>query len=195
MLDGKAVVVTGAGRGIGRDIALMMAEQGAKVIVNDLGGAADGAGADATLAQEVVNEIKAVGGDAVANFGNVAKPADARAMVEQAMDTFGTIDVIVNNAGILRDTIFHKMTEEDWDAVIAVHLKGSFNMAQAVAPQFKMQASGCFINFTSTSGLIGNFGQANYSAAKMGIVGLSKSLALDMARFNVRSNCIAPFTV
>ncbi|WP_158970084.1 SDR family NAD(P)-dependent oxidoreductase [Chachezhania sediminis] len=193
MLEGKAVIVTGAGRGIGRDIALMMASRGAKVIVNDLGGAADGGGADATPAQEVVNEIEAAGGEAIANFGNVAKPEDAKSMVEQSMDTFGTIDVIVNNAGILRDVIFHKMTEADWDSVIAVHLKGSFNMASAVAPQFKMQASGSFINFTSTSGLIGNFGQANYSAAKMGIVGLSKSLALDMARFNVRSNCIAPF--
>jgi NAD(P)-dependent dehydrogenase (short-subunit alcohol dehydrogenase family) len=193
MLDGKVVVVTGAGRGIGRDIALMMARNGGRVIVNDLGGAADGAGADATPAQEVVDEITAAGGEAVANFGNVAKPEDAKAMYEQAMDQFGAIDVVVNNAGILRDVIFHKMTEADWDSVIAVHLKGSFNMAQAVAQQFKMQASGCFINFTSTSGLIGNFGQANYSAAKMGIVGLSKSLALDMARFNVRSNCIAPF--
>jgi len=193
MLEGKTVIVTGAGRGIGRDIALMMASKGARVVVNDLGGAPDGAGADATPAQEVVNEIRAAGGEAVANFGNVAKPGDAKAMVEQAMDEFDGIDVIVNNAGILRDVIFHKMTEDDWDSVIAVHLKGSFNMAHAVAQQFKMQASGCFINFTSTSGLIGNFGQANYSAAKMGIVGLSKSLALDMARFNVRSNCIAPF--
>ncbi|MGR3455736.1 SDR family NAD(P)-dependent oxidoreductase [Pseudooceanicola sp.] len=193
MLDGKVVVVTGAGRGIGRDIALMMAAKGGRVIVNDLGGAADGAGADATPAQEVVDEIKAAGGEAVANFGNVAKAEDAQAMYSQAMDEFGAIDVVVNNAGILRDVIFHKMTEQDWDSVIAVHLKGSFNMANAVAAQFKMQASGCFINFTSTSGLIGNFGQANYSAAKMGIVGLSKSLALDMARFNVRSNCIAPF--
>jgi NAD(P)-dependent dehydrogenase (short-subunit alcohol dehydrogenase family) len=193
MLDGKVVVVTGAGRGIGRDIALMMAAKGGRVIVNDLGGAADGAGADATPAQEVVDEIKAAGGEAVANFGNVAKAEDAQAMYSQAMDEFGAIDVVVNNAGILRDVIFHKMTEQDWDSVIAVHLKGSFNLAHAVAAQFKMQASGCFINFTSTSGLIGNFGQANYSAAKMGIVGLSKSLALDMARFNVRSNCIAPF--
>ena len=193
MLEGKSVIVTGAGRGIGRDIALMMASHGAKVVVNDLGAASDGAGADATPAPEVVNEIIAAGGEAVTNFGNVAKPEDAKAMVEQSMDVFGGIDVIVNNAGILRDVIFHKMTEDDWDSVISVHLKGSFNMAQAVAPQFKMQASGCFINFTSTSGLIGNFGQANYSAAKMGIVGLSKSLALDMSRFNVRSNCIAPF--
>ena len=130
MLDGKVVIVTGAGRGIGRDIALMMASHGGKVIVNDLGGAADGGGADNTPAQEVVDEIKATGGEAVANFGNVAKAADAKGMYEQAMDEFGAIDVIVNNAGILRDVIFHKMTEEDWDSVIAVHLKGSFNMAK-----------------------------------------------------------------
>ena len=193
MLEGKVVIVTGAGRGIGRDIALEMASYGASVVVNDLGGAADGGGADSTPAQQVVDEIITTGGQAVANFGNVSKSEDAALMYQQAMDEFGSIDVVVNNAGILRDSIFHKMTEEDWDAVISVHLKGSFNLASAVAKQFKMQASGCFINFTSTSGLIGNFGQANYSAAKMGIVGLSKSLALDMARFNVRSNCIAPF--
>ncbi|MCA0922673.1 SDR family NAD(P)-dependent oxidoreductase [Pseudooceanicola nanhaiensis] len=193
MLEGKTAIVTGAGRGIGRDIALMMASRGAAVVVNDLGGSGAGEGADQTPAQQVVDEIVAAGGKAVANFGNVARAEDAKAMYEQAMDTFDGIDIVVNNAGILRDMIFHKMTEEAWDSVIAVHLKGSFNMAQAVAAQFKMQASGCFLNFTSTSGLIGNFGQANYSAAKMGIVGLSKSLALDMARFNVRSNCIAPF--
>jgi NAD(P)-dependent dehydrogenase (short-subunit alcohol dehydrogenase family) len=193
MLTGKTAIVTGAGRGIGRDIALMMASRGAHVVVNDLGGTGAGEGADQTPAQQVVDEIEAAGGKAVANFGNVAKPEDAKAMYEQAMDTFDGIDIVVNNAGILRDMIFHKMTEEAWDSVIAVHLKGCFNMAQAVAAQFKVQASGNFINFTSTSGLIGNFGQANYSAAKMGIVGLSKSLALDMARFNVRSNCIAPF--
>ena len=193
MLTGKTAIVTGAGRGIGRDIALMMASRGANVVVNDLGGTGAGEGADQTPAQQVVDEIEAAGGKAVANFGNVAKPEDAKAMYEQAMDTFDGIDIVVNNAGILRDMIFHKMTEEAWDSVISVHLKGCFNMAQAVAAQFKVQASGNFINFTSTSGLIGNFGQANYSAAKMGIVGLSKSLALDMARFNVRSNCIAPF--
>jgi NAD(P)-dependent dehydrogenase (short-subunit alcohol dehydrogenase family) len=193
MLTGKTAIVTGAGRGIGRDIALMMASRGAHVVVNDLGGTGAGEGADQTPAQQVVDEIEAAGGKAVANFGNVAKPEDAKAMYEQAMDTFDGIDIVVNNAGILRDMIFHKMTEEAWDSVIAVHLKGCFNMAQAVAAQFKVQASGNFINFTSISGLIGNFGQANYSAAKMGIVGLSKSLALDMARFNVRSNCIAPF--
>ena len=193
MLNGKTAIVTGAGRGIGRDIALMMASYGARVVVNDLGAAADGDGADAGPAADVVAEIKAADGEAVANFGSVADPADARAMFEQAMDSFGQIDIVVNNAGILRDTIFHKMSEVEWDAVLDVHLKGSFNMAKAVASEFRTQESGCFINFTSTSGLIGNFGQANYSAAKMGIVGLSKSLALDMSRFNVRSNCIAPF--
>jgi NAD(P)-dependent dehydrogenase (short-subunit alcohol dehydrogenase family) len=193
MLDGRVAIVTGAGRGIGRDIALMMAAHGGHVIVNDLGAAADGDGADAAPAEDVVQEIKSAGGEAAANFGNVVDPADARAMFEQAMETFGQIDIVVNNAGILRDSIFHKMSEAEWDAVINVHLKGSFNMAKAVAAEFRAQESGCFINFTSTSGLIGNFGQANYSAAKMGIVGLSKSLALDMARFNVRSNCIAPF--
>ncbi|MBX2886434.1 MAG: SDR family NAD(P)-dependent oxidoreductase [Granulosicoccus sp.] len=193
MLDGRVVIVTGAGRGIGRDIALMMAAHGGRVIVNDLGGSAEGDGADTSLAQEVCAQITAAGGEAVPNYGNVASPADAQGMYEQAMDTYGAIDVVVNNAGILRDAIFHKMSEAAWNAVIDVHLKGAFNMAKSVAAQFRQQESGCFINFTSTSGLIGNFGQANYSAAKMGIVGLSKSLALDMSRFNVRSNCIAPF--
>lgn len=193
MLTGKTAIVTGAGRGIGRDLALMMAASGANVIVNDLGGSGAGEGEDQTPALQVVREIQAAGGKAAANYGNVAQSSDAKGMFEQAMDEFGGVDIVVNNAGILRDMIFHKMTEEAWDSVIAVHLKGSFNMAHAVAAQFKEQASGCFVNFTSTSGLIGNFGQANYSAAKMGIVGLSRSLALDMARFNVRSNCIAPF--
>ncbi|MEM1370959.1 MAG: SDR family NAD(P)-dependent oxidoreductase [Pseudomonadota bacterium] len=193
MLDGKVAIVTGAGRGIGRDIALMMAAYGARVVVNDLGASGAGEGEDVAPAEEVVTEINAAGGAAVANFGNVAKLDDAKSMFEQAVDTFGAMDIVVNNAGILRDAIFHRMTEDEWDAVLAVHLKGSFNMSHAVAAHFKNQASGCFINFTSTSGLIGNFGQANYSAAKMGIVGLSKSLALDMSRFNVRSNCIAPF--
>ena len=193
MLDGKVVIVTGAGRGIGRDIALQMAAYGGRVVVNDLGGGADGDGADARPAEDVVGEIKALGGEAVANFGNVAKPGDAQGMFEQAMDSFGAVDVVVNNAGILRDAIFHKMSHLEWQAVIDVHLNGSFNLAKAVASEFRAQQSGCFVNFTSTSGLIGNFGQANYSAAKMGIVGLSKSLALDMSRFNVRSNCIAPF--
>ncbi|MEM1073754.1 MAG: SDR family NAD(P)-dependent oxidoreductase [Pseudomonadota bacterium] len=193
MLEGKVAIVTGAGRGIGRDIAIMMASYGAHVVVNDLGASGAGEGADVAPAEEVVSKIKAGGGEAIANFGNVAKREDAKLMFEQAMETFGAADIVVNNAGILRDAIFHRMTEDEWDAVISVHLQGAFNMAHAVATHFKEKASGCFINFTSTSGLIGNFGQANYSAAKMGIVGLSKSLALDMARFHVRSNCIAPF--
>jgi len=193
MLKDKVILVTGAGRGIGRDIAVMAAGQGAKVVVNDLGGAASGEGADKTPAMEVVGDIKEAGGEAVANYDSVADFDAAHNMVNQAVETFGRIDGVVNNAGILRDVIFHKMTEEDWDAVIGVHLKGSFNVSRAAATHFREQQSGAFVHMTSTSGLVGNFGQANYAAAKLGIAGLSKSLALDMSRFNVRSNCISPF--
>jgi NAD(P)-dependent dehydrogenase (short-subunit alcohol dehydrogenase family) len=193
MMDGKVVIVTGAGRGVGREIALMMAREGAKVVVNDLGGTPDGQGADRTPALEVVAEIKDHGGEAISSAESVAEWKTAGRIIQQAMDTFGRLDCVVNNAGILRDVIFHKMTEEDWDLVIQVHLKGSFNMARQAAEHFRAQNSGSFVHMTSTSGLIGNFGQANYAAAKLGIVGLSKSIALDMARFGVRSNCIAPF--
>ena len=193
LLDGKTALITGAGRGIGRDMAIMMAANGAKVIVNDLGGTTSGEGADQEPALEVVKEIRDAGGKAEANFGSVADFATGEAMVAQAIDQFGGLDIVVNNAGILRDVIFHKMTEEEWDAVINVHLKGAFNVSRASATHFREKGSGCFVHFTSTSGLIGNFGQANYAAAKLGIAGLSKSIALDMARFGVTSNCISPF--
>jgi NAD(P)-dependent dehydrogenase (short-subunit alcohol dehydrogenase family) len=192
-LAGKVVVVTGAGRGLGREIALLAASEGGKVVVNDLGGSAEGEGADTSVAQAVVDEIAKAGGTAVANGDSVADPQGAERIVKTAIDHFGRIDCVVNNAGILRDRIFHRMSAVDWDAVIKVHLYGSFYMSKAAAPYFREQESGSYIHFTSTSGLIGNLGQANYAAAKLGIVGLSKSIALDMARFNVRSNCVSPF--
>ena len=192
MMEGKVVVVTGAGRGIGRAIALAMADQGAKVVVNDIGVSLTGEGGDATPAQEVVNEIKRAGGDAVANADSVAEWSSAHRIVECAVDNFGRIDAVVNNAGILRDVIFHKMTEDDWDAVVNVMLKGAFNCSRAAAEHFRKQESGALVHMTSTSGLIGGMGQANYGAAKLGMVALSKAIAVDMQRFNVRSNCIAP---
>lgn len=193
MLDGKVVAVTGAGRGIGAAIAKLCAAEGARVVVNDLGGSPEGAGADAAPAAQVVAEIKAAGGDAVANTASITDPGGAASIVEDAVNTFGRIDAVVNNAGFLRDAIFHKVSVKDWDDVVDVHLNGYFYVSKAAAPYFKEQGSGAFVHFTSTSGLVGNFGQAAYAAAKMGVVGLSTSIALDMARFNVRSNCVAPF--
>jgi NAD(P)-dependent dehydrogenase (short-subunit alcohol dehydrogenase family) len=193
MLAGQTVIVTGAGRGIGREIALMAAENGANVVVNDLGGSADGEGGDQSVAEGVAGEIRKAGGQAIANGDSVSDPESAERMVKAAVQAFGRIDCVVNNAGILRDRIFHRMSVVDWDAVMKVHLYGCFYMSKAAAPYFKEQSSGAFVHFTSTSGLIGNLGQANYAAAKMGIVGLSKSIALDMAKFNVRSNCVSPF--
>lgn len=193
MLEGKVVVVTGAGRGVGREIALLCAAHGAAIIVNDPGVGGGGEGGDAAPAQQTVNDIIEAGGKAYANMASVADPAGATSIIEDAVQRFGRIDAVVNNAGILRDTIWHKMSHEDWRAVIDVHLNGSFNVSKAATPYFREQQSGSFIHFTSTSGLIGNIGQANYSAAKLGIVGLSQSIALDMARAGIRSNCIAPF--
>src|SRR5204862_5917472 len=187
MLQGKVVIVTGAGGGIGRDFALAMAANGAKVVVNDIGSSVSGEGKDAGPAQKVVDEIKAKGGSAVANTDSVADWEAANRIVKTAIDAFGRIDVVVNNAGILRDRFFFNMSIEEWKAVIDVHLNGSFYVARAAAPHFKSQESGCYIHMTSTSGLVGNLGQANYSAAKLGIVGLSKSIALDMAKYHVRS--------
>jgi NAD(P)-dependent dehydrogenase (short-subunit alcohol dehydrogenase family) len=193
MLTGKVAVITGAGRGIGLAIATMMAGHGAKVVVNDPGYSVAGEESEDRPADEVVGEITTAGGTAVANYDSVVDVDGAGRIVQQALDSFGRIDVVVNNAGILRDRIFHKMTPEDWRAVIDVHLHGSFNVSHHAARHFREQQSGCFVHMTSTSGLVGNVGQANYAAAKMGIVGLSRSIALDMARFNVRSNCISPF--
>jgi NAD(P)-dependent dehydrogenase (short-subunit alcohol dehydrogenase family) len=193
MLEGKVVAVTGGGRGVGREIALLCAAHGAAVVVNDAGVSGGGEGGDAGPAQQTVDDILAAGGRAYANLASVADPAGATTIIEDAVRQFGRIDAVVNNAGILRDTIWHKMSHEDWRAVIDVHLNGSFNVSKAATPYFRDQQSGSFIHFTSTSGLVGNIGQANYSAAKLGIVGLSQSIALDMARAGVRSNCIAPF--
>lgn len=193
MMDGKVALVTGAGRGVGRGIALDLAKAGAAVVVNDLGVSLTGDDTGESPAQQVVDEIVAMGGRAVANGDSVASWDGAHNMVQAALDSFGRIDAVVNNAGNLRDGLFHKMTEEEFDAVIAVHLKGTFNVSRAAAPHFKEQASGAYIHMTSTSGLIGNMGQANYSAAKLGIAALSKSIAIDMQRFNVRSNAVAPF--
>jgi len=193
LLMDKVVAVTGAGRGIGRAIALMCAQEGASVVVNDYGAAANGSGEDAGPAHDVVDEIKAAGGRAVANTSSIVDPSGAASIIEDAVSKFGRIDAVVNNAGFLRDAIFHKMSHADWNAIIDVHLNGYFYVAKAAAPHFRKQNSGAFVHFTSTSGLIGNVGQANYSAAKAGVIGLSTSIALDMQRFGVRSNCIAPF--
>ena len=194
MMEGKAVLVTGAGRGVGRGIALAMARAGAGVVVNDLGTAITGEGdAEGSPAEQVVAEISALGGRAVANHDSVADWDGGVAMVQAAVDAFGRIDAVVNNAGNLRDVIFHKMTADDFRAVLDVHLMGSFHTSRAAAPFFKEQGSGAFVHMTSSSGLVGNFGQANYAAAKLGIVGLSKSIAIDMQRFGVRSNAVAPW--
>ncbi|TMH33197.1 MAG: SDR family NAD(P)-dependent oxidoreductase [Betaproteobacteria bacterium] len=193
MLQGKVVLVTGAGGGIGRDFALAMAAAGAKVVVNDLGTTVKGEGASGAPAGQVAAEIRAAGGTAVANSDSVADWPSANRIVQTALDAFGRLDAVVNNAGILRDRFFFNLSPDDWRAVIDVHLSGSFYVARAAAPHFKAQESGAYIHMTSTSGLVGNLGQANYAAAKLGIVGLSKSIALDMAKYHVRSNCIAPF--
>ncbi len=193
VVSGKVAIVTGAGRGIGRGIAMLLAQESARVVVCDIGASLQGEGSDIGPAQETVDAIKKAGGQAIASTLSITEPKNAEAIVKSALDAYGRVDILVNNAGILRDVIFHKMSWSDWSDVIDVHLNGSFNMSRAVAPFFREQNSGVFVHMTSTSGLVGNFGQANYMAAKLGVMGLSRGIALDMARFNVRSNCIAPF--
>jgi len=195
ILEGKVVLVTGAGNGIGAEIAKLAAKCGAKVVVNDLGTSPFGQGADSRPAEKVCEEIRAAGGTAVPSFHSIAAWDSAHAIVEDAVKAYGRLDVVVNNAGILRDVIFHRMTQDDWQSVIDVTLSGYFYVSRAAANLFRDQDSGCFIHMTSTSGLIGNRAQVNYGAAKMGVAGLSKCIALDMSRFKVRSNCIAPFAL
>ncbi len=191
-LEGKVAVITGAGRGIGRGIALMMAEMGAKVVVNDPGVNPDGTGHDNGPADQVVAEIRAAGGTAVANYDSVATTQGGEAIIQTALDNFGRIDILVNNAGILRDRMIFNMTEEEWDEVIAVHLKGHFNTIKPASVLMRQQRYGRIINFTSESGLWGNAGQANYGAAKSGIAGLTRVVARDLGRYGVTCNAIAP---
>jgi len=197
-LDGKVAIVTGAGRGIGREHALMLAKAGAKIVVNDLGGSAAGEGSDTTPSQSVADEIKAAGGEATANYDNVADFQGSANMVKQAIGDFGRLDILINNAGILRDRMFVNMSEEEWDAVIAVHLKGHFAPTQHAAAYWREQSkagnqiNGRVINTSSPSGVFGNVGQANYGAAKAGIAALTVITAQELGRYGVTVNCLAP---
>jgi NAD(P)-dependent dehydrogenase (short-subunit alcohol dehydrogenase family) len=188
----RVVVVTGAGGGLGREYALTLAKEGASVVVNDLGGARDGTGAGSAMADQVVAEIKDAGGRAVANYDSVAESAGAENIVKTALDEFGAIHGVVSNAGILRDGTFHKMPFENWDAVLKVHLYGGYNVIRAAWPHFREQSFGRVVVATSTSGLFGNFGQANYSAAKLGLVGLINTLAQEGAKYYIKTNAVAP---
>ncbi len=192
-LDGRVVLVTGGGNGIGKECALIAAREGAKVVVNDLGGGERGGDeGSAGPAEAVAAEIRAAGGEAVSNSESVSNMKAVKGMFEQAMDSFGALHAVINPAGILRDTMFHKMADADWDIVIEVHLRGSYNVCRATIEHFRNQNDGAYVLFTSTSGLIGNIGQANYAAAKLGIMGLSRIIAMEGASKNVRSNIIAP---
>ncbi|MDT5251468.1 MAG: hypothetical protein QOH07_408, partial [Mycobacterium sp.] len=188
----RVIVVTGAGGGLGREYALTLAKEGASVIVNDLGGSRDGTGAGHNMADQVVEEIKGAGGRAAANYDSVAEPEGAENIIKTALDEFGKVDGVVSNAGILRDGTFHKMTFENWDSVLKVHLYGGYNVIRAAWPHFREQSYGRVVVATSTSGLFGNFGQANYGAAKLGLVGLINTLAQEGAKYNIKTNAVAP---
>ncbi|MFW6051183.1 MAG: SDR family oxidoreductase [Myxococcota bacterium] len=190
--DNRVAIVTGAGGGLGRSHALLLASRGAKVVVNDLGGGVDGSGKSTRAADTVVDEIKAAGGEAVASYDGVDTSDGAQKIVATAKEAFGKVDIVINNAGILRDVSFRKMTQDDWDKVLQVHLTGTMNVSKAAWELLRDNDYGRIVNTTSAAGLYGNFGQANYSAAKMGIVGLTKTLAHEGAKYNIKANVIAP---
>jgi NAD(P)-dependent dehydrogenase (short-subunit alcohol dehydrogenase family) len=190
--DGKVAIITGAGGGLGRSHALELARRGALVVVNDLGGSIDGSGSGTTAAQAVVDEIKAAGGEAVANYDSVATPEGGKAIVQTALDSFGRIDIIINNAGILRDTSFKNLGPEHLEPVLDVHLKGAFYVTQPAWEHLREQDSGRIVNTASGAGIFGNFGQTNYGAAKMGLVGFTRVLAIEGAKYNIKANAIAP---
>jgi len=202
LLDGKVVAITGAGAGIGREHALLAAKEGAKIVVNDLGGTRDGAGANAKVADVVVEEIKKMGGDAVGHYQDISTTEGANALIKAGVDKWGKFDALINNAGILRDKMSFNMTDEEWDSVIKVHMRGHFMCARAACQYFreagkqnKLPNGGAIVNTSSTSGLLGNAGQANYSAAKLGVVGMNTTLALEYAKYNIRINAIAPMAL
>ena len=191
-LDGRVVIITGAGGGLGREYALLAADEGARVVVNDLGGARDGSGAGQAMADTVVDEIRQRGGTALANYDNIATEDGAQSVVDAALAEFGTLDGIVNNAGILRDSALHKMSAQNWDAVLKVHLYGGYYVTRAAWPHLREKGFGRIVMATSTSGLFGNFGQANYGAAKLGLVGLINTLAIEGAKYGILANAVAP---
>jgi len=193
--DGKVAIITGAGGGLGREHALLMASRGALVVINDLGGAVDGTGASTTAAQNVVDEIRALGGEAVADTNSVATPEGGAAIVQTAIDTFGRVDIVVNNAGILRDKAFHNMEPDLLNPVLDVHLKGAFHVTRPAFVRMREQGYGRIISTSSAAGVFGNFGQTNYGAAKMGLVGFTRVLAVEGARFNIKANAIAPLAM
>ncbi|MEY3093257.1 MAG: hypothetical protein RIU67_2040, partial [Actinomycetota bacterium] len=193
--DGKVAIITGAGGGLGRQHALLMASRGALIVVNDLGGSVDGTGASTTAAQKVVDEIKALGGEAVADTNSVATPEGGEAIVKTAIDTFGRVDIVVNNAGILRDKAFHNMEPDLLNPVLDVHLKGAFYVTKPAFVKMREQGYGRIISTSSAAGVFGNFGQTNYGAAKMGLVGFTRVLAVEGARNNIKANAIAPLAL